>query len=53
MKEAKGKGLYTVATFEPMNNAPNVLSNAGKDSDISQRLVGFKFEMGKQWTFKL
>ena len=53
MKEVKRKRLYIVATFEPMNNAPNVLSNAGKDSDISHRLVGFKFEMGKQWTFKL
>ena len=36
MKEAKGKRLYTVATFEPMYNAPKVLSNEGKaGKDIS------------------
>ena len=31
MKGVERKRLYIVATFEPMNNAPKVLSNEGKD----------------------
>ena len=37
MKEVKCKRLYIVATFEPMNNAPKVLSNEGKDIKIQTR----------------
>ena len=44
MKKVKRKRLYIVEIFEPMNNAPKVLSNEGKD--ISYRLG---LEMGELW----
>lgn len=48
MKEFKLKRPYIVATLEPMNNAPKVLSNEGilrPGKDISYRLGP---EMGKR-----